>query len=284
MINNIRTAQPQLGISKADIIYEIVVEGGITRMMALFQDLSDVGNVGSVRSARPYYVRIALGHDAVYIHAGGSDDAYGVLYSTGLLHFDGVNGGRQQIFFRDAERRKKLGFEHSLLTSGELILDYLPTYGVRLEHRDGFDYGLSFSPDAAPADGVSAGNVVVHFSSSKTTSFKYSQQDGVYYASQFGAPYADGNDAAQVAPANILILRTSIGLIAGDTKGHMSVSTTGSGSGTFCSGGLCVPIKWSRADVNAPYVYTRLDGSPLTLGTGMTYICIISNGNTVDIS
>jgi hypothetical protein len=241
MINNSAAAQPQLGVSQADIIYEIVVEGGITRMMALFQDVSDVGDIGSIRSARPYFVRIALGYDAVYIHAGGSSDAYGVLYSTQILHYDGVNGSRQDIFFRDAERRKNLGYEHSLLTSGSLISEYLPTYGARLEHEDGFDNGLTFSTDAAPVGGVAAETVKIHFSSSK-------------------------NDVVNVFCRGRRILRHSVWFrlrrrerrhadqrrqhpradhrrfqVAGDTEGRMSVDTTGSGSGTFFCGGVCEP-------------------------------------------
>jgi hypothetical protein len=72
MINNIIYAQPQCGISGADIIYETLAEGGITRMMAIFTDLTDVGAIGSIRSIRSYYVDISLAYDAIPIHAGGS--------------------------------------------------------------------------------------------------------------------------------------------------------------------------------------------------------------------
>ncbi len=284
MINNIISAQPQLGVSQADIIYEIVVEGGITRMMALFQDVSDIGDIGSVRSARPYYIRIALGYDAVYIHAGGSPDAYSVMKSTQILHYDGVNGSRQDIFYRDPERRSQLGFEHSLLTNGALISEYLPAYGVRLEHTESYDNGMVFSEDAAPDGGVSAEDVKVYFSSSKTTSFKYSEADGVYYASQYGDIYADGSNGEQIGVSNILVLYTDVSRVAGDTEGRMSVDTTGSGSGVFFCGGYCEPIKWSRASITDPYTYTRNDGSSLSLCPGTTYISIISSDNSLDIS
>ncbi len=284
MINDSAAAQPQLGVSQADIIYEIVVEGGITRMMALFQDVSDVGDIGSVRSARPYFVRIALGYDSVYIHAGGSSDAYSVMKSTQILHYDGVNGSRQDIFFRDAERRQELGYEHSLLTSGGLIAEYIPQYGPRLEHPDGFDCGLSFSPDAAPTDGTPAQNIKVYLSSSKTTSFAYSEDDGVYYLNQFGKAYTDGNDGTQLAAANVLVLRTAVGMVSGDSEGRMSVETTGSGTGLFFCGGYSEPITWSRASVTEPYTYTAADGSALALCPGMTYICIISKDSDVEMT
>ena len=76
MINNIVYAQPQVGISNADMIYEIPAEGGITRMMAIFSHLYDVESVGSIRSLRPYYLSVALSYDAIVIHAGGSEQAY----------------------------------------------------------------------------------------------------------------------------------------------------------------------------------------------------------------
>ena len=71
MLNNLKKALPQLGVSQADIIYEAPAEGGITRMLAVFQSVEEVGNIGSVRSARDYYVSLAMGHDALYLHAGG---------------------------------------------------------------------------------------------------------------------------------------------------------------------------------------------------------------------
>ena len=71
MLNNLSKALPQAGVAQADVIYEIVAEGGITRMLALFQDVEGVGEIGTVRSARDYYVSLAYGHDAIFLHAGG---------------------------------------------------------------------------------------------------------------------------------------------------------------------------------------------------------------------
>ena len=75
MLNNIKKAQPQIGISQADVIYEVPAEGGITRMLAVYQSLEGVELLGSVRSTRPYYIELALGHDALLVHAGGSQEA-----------------------------------------------------------------------------------------------------------------------------------------------------------------------------------------------------------------
>ena len=72
MLNNLKEALPQQGQSEADILYEVLAEGGITRMLGVYQSVEGVGKIGSIRSARPYYLELALGHDAVYLHAGGS--------------------------------------------------------------------------------------------------------------------------------------------------------------------------------------------------------------------
>ena len=99
MFNNLKAAQPQLGISQADIIYEVPAEGGITRMLGVFQSLEGVGTLGSIRSSRPYYLELALGHDALYVHAGGSPEAYKDIPAWGVDNMDGVNGGSDANIF-----------------------------------------------------------------------------------------------------------------------------------------------------------------------------------------
>ena len=99
MINDLKAAQPQLGVSQADIIYEMPAEGGITRMVALFQSLDGVGNLGSIRSTRAYYLELALGHDALLVHAGGSPEAYKDIPAWGVDNMDGVNGGSDAKIF-----------------------------------------------------------------------------------------------------------------------------------------------------------------------------------------
>ena len=126
MLNNLKKAQPQLGNAQADIIYEVPAEGGITRMLAVYQTLDGIGTLGSIRSSRPYYIELALGHDALYVHAGGSPEAYQDLKSWKVNNIDGVNGSASQsaVFWRDQERRKTMDYEHTLVTSGEKIQSF----------------------------------------------------------------------------------------------------------------------------------------------------------------
>ena len=92
MINNIKKATPQAGISNAEIIYECSVEGGITRLMALVCDYANLPEIGSVRSSREYYLDIAQSHDAIYTHCGGSEKAYSEINVRKIDNIDGVNG------------------------------------------------------------------------------------------------------------------------------------------------------------------------------------------------
>lgn len=276
MFNNLKAAQPQLGVSQADIIYEVPAEGGITRMLGVFQSLKDVGTLGSIRSARPYYIELATGLDALYVHAGGSPEAYQDLRSWKVDNMDGVNGGSDAgIFWRDPERRKTMDYEHTLVTSGEKIEAYLDAGHFRTEHAEGYRYGQSFAEDGTPAAGTDARQVTLNYTSYKTGVFAYDAASGAYLVSQYGKPYLDGSADRQVSAVNVLFLETDVSVIAGDTYGRLKVRTTGSGEGTFFCGGKSVPIQWSRADRNSPLCYTLTDGTPLTLGKGSSYICLM---------
>ena len=282
MINNIRIAQPQLGVSKADIIYEMLVEGGITRMLAIFSDVSEAGVIGSIRSARPYYIDVAVSYDAVYIHAGGSPQAYAMLSDPNITSLDGVAGSKADIFYRDQWRRTNLGSEHSMVTTGELIEKWLPTYDFRLEHNEDFENVMKFSDDGKPKGGASTTDFSVMFSSSKTTSFAYNIEDNLYYLSQYNKPYNDGNDNVQLAFTNVLILKTAVAGIPGDREGRLTVKTVGTGSGYFVCGGSHIEIDWSR-EADGQFTYNLRDGSELILGTGKTYVCVIPEANEVSI-
>lgn len=277
MLNNLKAAQPQLGVSRADIIYEVPAEGGITRMLGVYQTLESVGNLGSIRSSRSYYLELALGLDALYVHAGGSPGAYRDIPAWGVDNLDGVRGGEDaKIFWRDQERRKTKGYEHSLLTSGEKIQAYLDTGRLRTEHKEGYVYPQAFVENGAPAGGSPAEHVRLQFSAYKTGTFDYDAGSGKYLVGQYGTEYIDGDTGEQVAVTNLLVLETNISVISGDTEGRLTVRLTGEGAGTFFCGGKSVPIQWSKADRNSPFVYTLEDGKLLALGKGNSYVCIMS--------
>ena len=288
MLNNLRKALPQCGIAQADLIYEVPAEGGITRMMAVFQSLDGVDTLGSVRSARPYYVELAAGLDAIFIHAGGSDDAYSAIKKHGVFNIDGVNGPYGgTMFYRDSARKQNAGFEHSLFTSRDRIEKLLsgPLSKMRQTHKEDYSLPLVFTTDGTPAGGAPAASISVEFSYYKTGKFTYDPGTKAYRVEQHidkhDLPYVDGTDNTQVEVTNVLVLQTDVNLIKGDSAGRQTVRLTGSGSGYFACGGQYIPITWSKTSAAAPLQFSTADGQPLILGTGTSYINIIDDGNTV---
>lgn len=275
MLNNFAKALPQAGVSQADLIYEILVEGGITRMLGVFQSVEGVGEIGTVRSARDYFVSLAHGHDAIYLHAGGSPQAYDAIRSWGVTALDCVNGPYEgTLFWRDPVRRKNAGLEHSVLTSGEKILELLPTYKrVKLEHREGYSCPLEFLAEGETASGSPASRITVKFSKYKTKIFDYS--GGLYAVSEPDRPYTDANTGEQVFVKNVVVLYTDISSIRGDTAGRLTVRITGEGKGHFFCDGTVQEITWYKKDSASPLEFTGAGGQPLKLGVGSSYINIV---------
>lgn len=281
MINDHKKAMPQLGVSQADVIYELPAEGGITRMMALFQSMEGVGQIGTVRSARDYYVSLALGHDAIYMHAGGSPKAYEVIANWGVTALDCVNGPYEgTLYWRDKDRRASAGLEHSVLTSGETILKLFPTYSkLRQQHNDGYTVGWTFTEESPADNAVKATKLTVPFSDYKTGTFTYDPDSKLYMVSQFGGPYVDGNTGEQVGVTNVLVLYTDVTSIKGDTAGRKTVRTTGEGSGLLLREGTIESITWKRGGDRNTLEFYNVNGQRADLGVGTSYINILDESN-----
>ena len=281
MLNNIKAAMPQQGNGQADIIYEVLAEGGITRMLGVYQDPNGLGLVGSIRSARQYYWELSQGHDAVFIHAGGSPEFYETQKNLALTTVDGVNGYWPGMFWRDQDRIEghHYGYEHSVLSSGEAIAAMLEKNEELVPHAEGYVYEMSFADDATPANGESAVTVTVPFSN-KTTTFRYDEESGLYLAEQYGEAYIDGNDNTQIAVTNVLVLQTDCSAVPNDDKGRISVDLS-SGEGWFICGGKYVPITWEKGGPDDQLRYFAADGQPLTLGRGKSYVCIIPENREI---
>lgn len=277
MLNNLKQALPQSGNSQADVIYEILEEGGITRMLAVYQDIDSVeGNLGSIRSTRPYYVSLVAGMDGILVHAGGSNQAYKTMEYRGTTHIDALGGSGSNLFWRDKTRLNAgVATEHTMFITASDIADFINAGNVRADHEDNFSMHLSFTEDAAPADGSAANVVTVPFSSYKTGVFTYDEELGKYLVSQYGESYTDGATGEQVSVENVLIIMTDVSAIEGDSKGRLEVRMSGTGTGFFCNGGKYIPINWSREKTFSQYVFTTMDGAPLELGVGNSYVNIV---------
>ena len=289
MLNNLKEALPQLGQSQADIIYEAPAEGGITRMVGIYQSLENVGTIGSIRSARPYYLELALGHDAVFIHAGGSEDAYAKISQWGVTSLDGVRGTylgsseNSNLMWRDPVRRQNYALEHTVVTTGEAIIQRLPTYDIRLEHEDGYTYQMDFVEDGAPTNGTDATEITVPVSTYKTGKFLYNEDTGRYAVEEYGSAYIDGNNGQQVEVTNVVVVQTTI-RNTGDALGHITVDLSSGGSGYFACGGKITELQWSKRSPSGQFYYTDANGQPIQFGVGTTYVCIVPTSCQVSFS
>jgi len=283
-ISNQRDALPTNatnGISEADIVYEFLVEGGGTRFIGIFQDFTNVGVVGSIRSARHYMVEIIEAYDALFIHAGGSPLGFEEIDNRDITAFDAVRGRRNQIFNRDVNRipGHTLQNYHGQTTSGALFSRWLPTYDIRLTHSDRFVQALFFTDNPIPT-GKSSEKITVKYSSAKSSTFNYDKAQNLYYMTQYGSQFRDANNNAAVAFTNLIIIETPVDDLVGhgEGAGRQDMSTVGRGTGYFASAGKYIKINWFRADKSSQYIYTDEYGNILELGRGKTYIGIVPTG------
>ncbi len=280
MLNNLKQALPQSGNSQADIIYEILEEGGITRMLAVYQDITSVeGNLGTIRSTRPYYVSLVAGHDGILVHAGGSGAAYDKIEDLNVIDLDALNRlsrGGASLFWRDKGRLNAgVATEHTMYITASDIAEFLANSGWRTQHESSFALDTLFVEDGTPDDGSVANVITVPFSGYKTGEFRYDEESGRYLVSEYGSPYIDQTSGQQVSVKNVIIVMTEVKAIEGDAKGRISVAMTGSGIGYFACGGKYIPINWSRSSETSQYVFTTMDGEQLAFGVGNSYVNIV---------
>jgi len=274
MINNIKKALPQCGISRAGIVFEALAEGGITRLLAVFDDVSDVEQIGTIRSSRPYYIDFAQSVDAVYIHIGGSPEAYNELKKRDIDSFDLISGANSDMCWRDKNRIKNNGYEHSVFTSGERIMNKLEKKNVRMTRKSGYGSAFNFSNDATYS-GDDATKVTARFSSYKTGTYTYDGASGLYRIGQYGQSHVDALYNQQLAFKNIFVLRMNSYVIKGDEAGRLRFESTGSGKGQYFVNGTATDITWKRDSKSAPFrLYTK-DGKELPVVPGDSYVAIV---------
>ncbi|MDR2183903.1 MAG: DUF3048 domain-containing protein [Clostridiales bacterium] len=272
VINNERQAMPQSGLMQADIIYEVLAEGSITRLVAIFQDF-DAEMIGPIRSTRHYFTYFALDHGAVMVHHGGSTAGYAAIRNRRIPAVDGMRFDGT-VFWRDIERRRTRGLEHSSYTSAENLLDIADRLNFDMEARENPGIFNFFEDLTAPAPRNLAQRVIVPFHGNNITAFEYNPEDNLYYKSIFGEPHMDAAVDAQVAVSNVLVKITGMSVIDGD--GRRNVVMVGSGEGYLATHGTFSRVTWQRDDAAGPTRWYDEDGEPLTVNRGRTWISVIN--------
>ena len=272
VIDNASGALPAKGVSAADLIFEFNVEGNMTRLLALFQDIAGTPTIGPVRSCRSYDVSMAIAFDAIYTHAGGSPMGLNDIIIKHVADLDAVYGN-YKFFFRDtARRRSGYAYEHTLFADTAQMIKLVPGVGVTrgMEHLEDYEGPLRFGVTDMTRGGEAQG-VTVYMNNSKITQFDYSEEQGKYLVSEYGIGYVDANTNEQVAVDNVLALFVNYSRIEGDDKGRLEAELT-SGSGYYAKGGRIIELSWSFSE-DGGLVLTHPDGRELRLTAGSSFIC-----------
>ena len=273
MINNHPSARPyQSGLQDAYLVYELIVEGGLTRYLAVFKDQT-TERIGSVRSARHYFLDYAWENDAIYVHWGWSPQAQSQISQYKVNNLNGLTY-EGVYFYRD--KSLNVGYEHKGFTNMELINKGIAKRGYSTESTK--DTLLNYSVDEvdfSKIDGVkSANEVTIQYSSSVTTSYKYDTEKKVYLRYVNNKEHKDYVTKEQYTAKNIITYQVSNHTIKGDDKGRQDFDNVGSGKGYYISNGYAVPIKWEKKDRKSQTVYTYEDGTEIDVNDGNTFIQI----------
>lgn len=274
MINNHNQARPyHSGLQDAYIVYEAIVEGGITRMMAVFKDQT-TARIGSVRSSRHYFLDYALENDAIYVHFGWSPQAENDIRSLGV---NNINGLYDNAFWRDYNL--PVNYEHKAVTSIEKINEVINQKGYRKEYNSKNvldELSLKYSIDEIhineSEDSVVANNVSIPYSYYMTSSYTYDATNNYYLRYANGVAHKDYITGEQYHFKNIIIEKVENYTI--DSYGRQSLNNIGTGTGYFITNGYARPITWEKASRSSKTVFKYLDGTPVVVNDGNTFIQI----------
>lgn len=290
MVPNDKSALPHYNLSKADILYECLVEGEITRLMAIYGDWTNLERVGNIRSCRDYYVYWAFEWDAIYVHAGGPfyiDEVISRRDTNNINALVAPSG----VFFRSSDRSAP----QNLYLNGEDIAAEAQRLGYEMTPRSGycdknhFQFADNSNPNTLEEYGSATANATkIDLSNAypiTQTWFEYNVEDGLYYRFQkpSGGAHMDAATDAQLAFKNVLVqftyheVRDENGYLAfqcGDT----------SRDGWYFTNGKGIHVNWKKTSDYGATRYYDDNGKEITLNTGKTMICIVQDGDTFSYS
>lgn len=270
-VENHPQARPQWGIASADIVWELLAEGGITRMLCMFSDASRLPDkIGPTRSTRHYFVEIAEGFDSIFVHFGGSTQGYNALDNYGTDHIDGMSDSG---FSRD--RSRNVDSEHTAYTTKDAVINNIQKKDFRTTAEEGKDKPFKFNTTAVALDGGACTAVSVPFSSSYTYKYTYDAEKKVYLSSLNGNAFKDDNGTQQ-SFTNIIIVYSSTSVI--DSYGRISYDLS-SGKGVYISNGTYENITWEKGGYTDIMKFYDADGNELSLNPGRSYIALVPTKN-----
>ncbi|OAB36103.1 hypothetical protein PGLA_21835 [Paenibacillus glacialis] len=266
MVNNAPAARPQSGLSKADMVYEVLAEGGITRLVAIYQSHSDAITIGPIRSIRPYLIEIGDLYHGLLVHAGGSPEAYSIIQKQKKEDLDEI-GKAGAFFWRDKSRKAP----HNLYSDTDKLreaankLKYkqevaIPTYPFRSENE------IIAGEHASKVD-------ITFLLQNYIVSYDYDDSKKVYKRSINNKPHVDLTNNMQLEAANVIVMGADHKVL--DDVGRISVDVNLGGEALIFQHGKLIRGNWihSKDDV----IRFVKDDKEIPLVPGTTYINIVPN-------
>ena len=274
VVENTPEARPQWGLTSSDIVWEMVVEGGITRMLLMYADASRLPDkIGPVRSARHYFVDLAEGFDGIFVHFGYSPMAQSQIANHKV---NNINGLVDNYFYRDSSR--DVAVEHTSYTTREAIQKAIANKEYRTEIKEDYKSPFSFNNKdknlSAPCE-----RIYIDFSGSYTYVYTYNAEKKVYEAKLHGQNFAD-SEGVQQNFKNIIICYTDINDL-NDSKGRVDFDLS-EGKGIYVSNGSYTDITWEKGESDDTLKLYNKHGKELSLNVGRTYIAIMDKSTEKD--
>ena len=280
MINNIINANPQSGLSEAAIIYEALAEGGITRFLAIYDDLYDeegnlIEKIGSCRSARHYYASFADEYDAIFVHYGETKYATSKIKQLGLDTLSGLTGIGTTVFYEDNSKPAP----HHIYTSGEGILAGTQKKGYRTEYNDGYEGHFQFYTEDTDLDSTLDVNKLTLKYSNFKPYFVYDEETKLYQRYQFGDEHIDATTGEQLTFKNIIV--QFVNEYNKDKNGYQTMDIENNkGEGYYITNGQAIPITWKKNESSKKMRYYNQAGEELVINPGKTFISIFPDAHT----
>ncbi|QDY85618.1 DUF3048 domain-containing protein [Paenibacillus polymyxa] len=266
MINNAPAARPQAGLSQADMVYEVLAEGGITRLVAFFQSYGGDVKIGPVRSIRPYLIELGETYGALPIHAGGSTDAYAILQQQRKEHLDEISNGGA-YFWRSKDRRPP----HNLYTDVSRLRKGSESKGFSKQTEvPAYPY-LKTGETPVMVD-ESAASVHIRFLlKSYRVSYTYDPVNQRYKRFVNEKSHLDQNNNQQLSAANVIVMSTRHRTL--DDVGRLSVELDGSGEAMVFQQGKLIRAEWQHTSGDA--IRFMKNGVEIPLTPGTSYIHVV---------
>lgn len=282
MINNIGAARPyHTGLQDAYLVYEMVVEGGITRYLALFKD-KPLEVVGNVRSSRHYYLDYALENDAYYVHWGWSPQAESDIKTLKINNLNGLYDGKP-YFFR---KNLPVSTEHTAFVNLKEMDTLVKKKGYRTETNKDLllNYSATNIDTSNIQDKKDAINIDIKNSKGFVTNYVYDSSINKYKQYVNNKEHNDYETKEQYTVKNIIVYQINYNNISGDDKGRQEISNIGKGEGYFITGGEAMPITWEKKSRESQTIYRYKDGTEITVNDGNTWIHIVPTTGDISIS